>query len=277
MSSQPSSTRSGGGPAPIFSSSYGYSDSATQRWSRGRASARTSVCTSSTGTYEIQMPGRSSVIAGRQVHGLALAEPAEVPHRPVQHRVRRSPVRVRHRLREEHRVLVGEHAQVGVQVGLVGELHRTEPAPLLEVGRHGEGEPRAERAVRDVGHEVQAERRHPRRARVLDPRVVGASLPAVVRRQDDTAPFDAHRDAVLEHDLDETDAGHVAGGHQARQQVQPAVGRPTAGRVEDAELLQRVARLRRHHDARAGSACTAPWWSWTVTVSPSRRSRGRRR
>ena len=50
MSSQPSSTRIGAGPAPIFSSSQGYSDSAISRWPRGRASALMSFSTSLAGT-----------------------------------------------------------------------------------------------------------------------------------------------------------------------------------------------------------------------------------
>ena len=148
--------------------------------------------------------------AGRQVHALAVAEPAQVPHRPVQHGVRRAPVRAGHRLGEEHDVLVGEQVEVGVQVGLVGEVHRPQPPPLPQVVRDRERQPRPERAVGDVGHEVQAEARHPRHARVLDAGVVRAALPARVGRQDDAPALDPDGHAVVEDHLGQADAGDVA-------------------------------------------------------------------
>ena len=128
------------------------------------------------------MPGRSSVTPAGRWTPLAVAEPAEVPHRPVQHRVGRPAVRAGHRLGEEHRVLVGEQVEVGVEVRLVA---RTAPGRAgassrrsVETASAGRG---PERAVGDVGHHVQPERRDPGDARVLDAGVVRAALPARVR------------------------------------------------------------------------------------------------
>ena len=78
----------------------------------------------------------------------AAREPAEVPHRPVQHRVGRLAVRAGHRLREPDAVLVREQVEVGVQLGLVGEVQRPEPAPVHEVVRHGQRRPRVRAARR---------------------------------------------------------------------------------------------------------------------------------
>ena len=146
------------------------------------------------------MPGRSSVDPGRQVRALAGADPVQVPHRPVQHRVGGRAVGARHGLREEHRVLVGEQVQVGVQV-----RRRSRSAPA-RAGARSAGRPRPasaglrpERPVRDVGHHVQAERRDPGDPRVLDAGVAGAALPARVGLQHDTlAASTAGRDAVVD-------------------------------------------------------------------------------
>ena len=65
------------------------------------------------------------------------------------------------------------------------------------------------------------------------------------------APIDAHRHAVVDDDLGEADAGHVAGGNHPRQQVQATVGRVSRSRVEHALGLQRILGIGRHHDAQA--------------------------
>ena len=211
-----------------------------------------SASASSAGTYEIQMPGSRVRETGREVHGLALAEPAEVPHRPVQHRVRRPPVWIGHLLGEEDRVLVGEHAQVGVETGLVGELHGTQALPVLEVLGDGERQPRPERSEGDVRHQVPAEARNPGRARVFDAGVVGAPLPSLVGREDYAASKDPDGYAVSQLDLGEADARHVALLDEAREQVEAAVRGATAGGVEHPHGLVRVAGLGGHHDPEAG-------------------------
>ena len=180
------------------------------------------------------MPGRSSVETGRQVDALAGAEPAQVPHRPVQHRVAGLAVRAGDRLGEVHDVLVGEQVEVGVEVRLVGELDRPEPLPAGQVGGDGEGRLRAEGAVRDVGHHVAAEAGYPGDARVLHSGVGLAALPAGVGGEHHAAPLDAGGHAVVEDHLGEPDAGDVARGDQPRQQVQGSVGGAARGRVQDA-------------------------------------------
>ena len=55
----------------------------------------------------------------------------------------------------------------------------------------------------------------------------------------------------LDH-LGEPDAGDIAFRHEARQEVQLAVGSPAAGRVEDAFGFELVPVLRSHDDAGAG-------------------------
>ena len=252
MSSQPSSTRTGGGPAPIFSSSYGYMDSATQRWSWGRASARMSASASSAGTYEIQIPGRGSVSPA----GRCTVSPSR--NQPRSHIGRCSiaydglPVGVGHLLGEEDRVLVGEHAQVGVETGLVGELHRAQALPVLEVLGDGERQPRPERAVGDVRHQVPPEARHPGSARVLDAGVVGAPLPSFVGGEDHAASMDPDGYAVSQLDLGQADPRDVALLDEAREQVEPAVRGAAARRVEHPHGLVRVAGLRCHHDTEPG-------------------------
>ena len=107
-----------------------------------------------------------------------------------------------------------------------------------------------ERAVGDVGHQVQAERRDPRDARVLDAGVAGAALPARVGLEHDAAPLDADRHAVLEHHLGQPDARDVARRHEPRQQAQRAVRRAAGRGVEHALGLVRIA-VGRHHHPRA--------------------------
>ena len=170
----------------------------------------------------------------------------------MQHRVGHPAVRVGHRLGEEHRVLVGEHGQVGVEVRLVGELHRAEPAPLLQVVGDGHGQPRAERAERDIRHDVHAQAGHPGDPGILDAGVVGAAFPALVGGQDDSGPPDTDRNPVLQDDLGEADPGDVAVGDDAGQQEQPPVGRAPAAGVEHPHRLERVAGLGCHDDAQPG-------------------------
>ncbi len=172
-------------------------------------------------------------------------QPADVPHRPVQHQVGAVD-----RLGEPDAVLVREQVEVGVEVRLVGEVQRAEAAPVHEVVADRLRRLGPERAIGDVGHQVQAERRDPGHARVLDAGVAGAALPARVGLEHDAAPLDADRHAVLEHHLRQPDARDVARRHEPRQQAERAV-RGTAGRgVEHALGLVRVA-VGRHHHPRA--------------------------
>ena len=88
-------------------------------------------------------------------------------------------------------------------------------------------------------------------AGVLDAGVVGAPLPALVGSEHDALAAHTDRHAALDDDLREPDPRDVAGCHQPRQQVEPAVGVAPARRVEDAELLEGVRRVRAHDHARA--------------------------
>ena len=80
-------------------------------------------------------------------------------------------------------------------------------------------------------------------AGVFDSTVVGATFPPFVRREHDTSTIHPGRDAVVDDDLGQADPGHVAGGDQPRQQVEPAVRRVPGGRVEDPLGLPRLAGL----------------------------------
>ena len=198
------------------------------------------------------MPGRSSV----RPAGRCTVSPSRI--QPRSHIGRCSiaydglPVGIGHRLGEEDRVLVGEQAQIGVETGLVGELHRPQALPVLEVLGDGERQPRPERSEGDVRHQVAAEARHPGRARVLDAGVVGAPLPSLVGRENLSASMDPDGYAVSQLDLGEADSRHVAVLDQAREQVQAAVRGATAGGVEHPHGLERVAGLGGHHDPEPG-------------------------
>ena len=121
--------------------------------------------------------------AGREIGRLTVTEPAEVPHRPVQHRVAATTIGCDDRLGEEDRVLVGEQPEVGVELGLVAELHGPEPSPVGQVVGDGQREAWSERAVGDVGHHRETKAGDVRRPRVLDTGVVGPALPAGVGRE----------------------------------------------------------------------------------------------
>ena len=103
-----------------------------------------------------------------------------------------------HRLREPHAVLVREQVEVGVELGLVGEVQRPEPPPRHQVGRDRLRGLGPERPVGHVGHQVQLQRRHPRHPRVLDAGVAGPALPARVGLEHDAAALHADRHAVRE-------------------------------------------------------------------------------
>ena len=106
------------------------------------------------------------------------------------------PGRPGHGLREPHAVLVREQVEVGVELGLVGEVQRAEPPPRHQVGRDRLRGLGAERPVGHVGHQVQPERRHPRDPRILDAGVAGPALPARVGLEHDAAALHADRHAV---------------------------------------------------------------------------------
>ena len=133
------------------------------------------------------MPGRGSV---RPAGSDALARPRGSSRGPTSagaaSRSSGTPSGPGDRLGEEHRVLVGEQVQVDVEVGVV---RRTAPGPSRRQSRRSletaSAEPRPERAVGDVGHDVQAEARDPGDPRVLDAGVVGAALPRLVGLEDD--------------------------------------------------------------------------------------------
>ena len=207
---------------------------------------------------DLRRPGRrrSRSPAGRRRRPPAgtspspATQPAEVPHRPVQHRVR-GPVRAGHRLREPDAVLVREQVEVGVEVRLVGEVQRAEPAPGQQVRRDRLRRLRAERPVGDVGHQVQAERRDPGDPRVLDAGVAGAALPARVGREHDAAPLDT-RPARRRGSTTSASPTRetLPGRDQPREQVQrarPGV-RPDAG-LSTPSASNGSSGSRRHHDA----------------------------
>ena len=170
----------------------------------------------------------------------------------MQHCVGQATVGVEHRLGKEHRILVGKQAQVRVQIGLVGELHRAQTPPTLKVLGDRQRQPRAERAEGDVGHEVHPQTRHPGDSGVFDSGVFGAALPPCVRGQNDPTPLDSNGNPVSDDDLGEADPRDVAVRDNARQQVQPAVWRAPAAGVEYPHGLERVARFGGHDNAEAG-------------------------
>ena len=80
---------------------------------------------------------------------------------------------------------------------------------------------------------MDAEPLDERHSGILDAAVVGAALPPFVGREHDAPALDADRDAVVDDHLGQADPGHVAGGDQPGQQVQPAVRGVPGRRVED--------------------------------------------
>ena len=187
-------------------------------------------------------PGRCGVEPGHRL----------VPHRAVQHGVARHAAGAGDRLGEDHRILVRVLVEVDVEPGQVAEQHGPETLPGDEVAGHRKRDPRAERAERDVGHEVHAEPFDERHPGVFDPAVVGAALPAFVGCQDDTTAADADGDALVDDDLGQPDPGHVAGGDQPGQQVQATVRSVPCRRVEHAFGFPRLSGVGRHDHADAG-------------------------
>src|SRR5580693_9492572 len=82
--------------------------------------------------------------------------------------------------------------------------------------------------------------------------MVMGSLPARIGGEDDTVPAHSVWPAGPYQDLRDADPGHVSGGHQARQQPQPAVRAAPAGRVEHTPRLELGPRLGGHEHAQAG-------------------------
>ena len=177
----PPATRIGGGPAPILSSSNGYS--APPRAGAAPSSVR---ARRSRSTSRDRHVARSRCLAARRSTPAGRCTPspgADQPGPTSAGAASRSglPVRPRHRLGEEHRVLVGVQVEVDVQVGVVREVHRAEPPPLAQVLRHRERGLRA-RAGRTPRRSSRAGRvGDPGDPRVLDAGVVRAALPALVR------------------------------------------------------------------------------------------------
>jgi hypothetical protein len=87
---------------------------------------------------------------------------------------------------------------------------------------------------------------------ILDAGVVQAPLPALVGSEHDPLATNASRYAVGQLDLSQTDAGHVACGHQPGQQVELAVRGVPGGRIQDALGLEDVAGFGGHQNADAG-------------------------
>ncbi len=189
---------------------------------------------------------------GRRPVALARFDLPEVPHRPVQDGHAGLAARARHRLGEEDRILVVEEIQVGVELVVVAEQGRAEPAPLPKIIRDGDRGPRSERAVGHVGHHVHPEHRDERDPRILGAGVALPALPGPIRRQHDALPLHADRDPVLDDQLGQADPGHVAGRDQSRQQIRRPVGCPAGAGIEDALDLLRVARLGTHDHADPG-------------------------
>jgi hypothetical protein len=144
--------------------------------------------------------GPGVVDAGRQVHVGAADDRADVPHRTMQHGVRGTAVRSRHRFREEHHVLVGEQIEVRVECFLVLEVDRSEPPPGAQVVGDGKRRLGPERTERDVGHHVQAEVRDPRRTGILHAAVGVRAFPAGVGAQHHRIAADTDRHATVDDD-----------------------------------------------------------------------------
>ena len=131
------------------------------------------------------MPGRGTSRPTGSTSPSALADPAQVPHRPVQHRPAPFPVRPWHRFREEHGIFVGEQVEVELQVWLVPEEHRTEPSPRAQVLRASQRQPRTHGAEGHIGHDVDTEVGEPCDTGILHSAVIDPALPRLVRLEDD--------------------------------------------------------------------------------------------
>ena len=163
--------------------------------------------------------------------GLARDEQGEVPHRPVEERVRRLAGGVGDRLGEQQGVLVRVQAEIGPEPGLVAEGRRPEPLPALEVRRCRDADPRAQRPVGGVRHDPAPEPRDVGDPRVLDPAAARVELPRLLRLEGHPEALDADGRAVaVEHDERPTDARVVALGDEPREEerVLP-VAAPTPG------------------------------------------------
>ena len=130
MSSQPSGTRMGGGPAADLGAlvgMLGQGDAPVVPHEGERSDVGFDLVGGHVGDPDAgpivgeagRQPGRCRVEPG---HGL-------VPHRAVQHGVARDAVGAGDRLREDHRVLVGVQVEVDVQPGLVARTARGRAAP----------------------------------------------------------------------------------------------------------------------------------------------------
>ena len=228
MSSQPSATRSGGGPAPIFSSSYGYMrerDAAVALRSRQRADVGLDLARRARTRSRCRY--RSSVMPA----GRCLTSPWRI--QPMSHIGRcsiayaGSPVGTGHRLGEEDHVLVGEQVQVGVEVVARRRTGPDRAAPSARrssetaSASRGPSGPNATYVIRcspRLGIQVDA--------RILDAAVVVRRAPSPRRAR---APRPSRRTPTgtpsSQLDLGEADPGDVAGARRAG-----AAG--TAGRRE---------------------------------------------
>ena len=252
ISSQPSSTRMGGGPAPILSSSNGYADNATSRWLRRWTSAPQVAV--DVGDRDVRHPDAGSVVGdpGRQMDALARAEPARGPTSggaASRMRVRRLD---RARVRERRpRPCSGTGS--GPCRDQAGTRSATARAAASGAGRSTPPAPASVRAVRRRRRSSGGRRAWastwcagppPRRWTVRVP------SPRPERARSHAARPDRH--TVVEDDLGEPDAGDVPVRDETGKQMQSSVRVATTGGVEDTFGLEVVAGLGCHHHTEAG-------------------------
>ena len=183
--------------------------------------------------------------SGRQV-GHRGGEPIhrQIPRRAVQHRVAQHAAGSGDRLGEDDGVLVRVQVEVEVEPGLVGEQHGAEPLPRGEVAGHGERDERAERAERDVGHQVHAEPAT-KSPWVLDSAVMGAC--SILRRGEHDAARLTPTGTPSTTTTRPTDPRHVAAATSRCTGASPVGGCPAAG-----------FRLPRFHGCPGSGAMTVP-------------------
>ena len=114
------------------------------------------------GRRRSRCPGRSSVDPGREERPLARATTSRGPTSAGAASAKDSPRPGPEPARGRTPVLVREQVEVGVEVRLVAEMHRTEPPPATPGRRRRPGRPRPERPVGDVGHDVHGRALGPR-------------------------------------------------------------------------------------------------------------------
>src|ERR1700733_12243804 len=128
------------------------------------------------------------------------------------------------------------------------EGRESQPPPLQQILRNGQGDPGAERGKRSVGHHIALQRLDEDDARIFAAATaIRATFIISFRLERNAEPFNFMRIAIpVELHSGNADARIITPRNEPREKIKMTIGTAGGGRIQDAFDLLRITGLRLH-------------------------------